>query len=226
MQASIEWESQDDGFIAKIMVPNGTNGIEVGTPVLVIADSADAVPAFASFTAADAGGASALPAEAAPPAAEPAAAAAPAASKQPAAAAPRPTQQAAGSRVVASPLAKKQAAEAGVSLAGVPGSGPHGRIVAADVQQLIASGGGGAQAAAEAGAGGGAAAAADAYQSFTDVPNSQIRKITARRLLESKQQIPHYYLTITARVDALQQFRRVRGAACLLAVAAVVLSNP
>ena len=57
LQATIEWEAQEDGVVAKILVAEGTGGIDVGTPVLVIADSADVVPAFAGFTAADAGGA-------------------------------------------------------------------------------------------------------------------------------------------------------------------------
>lgn len=206
LQATIEWESQDDGVVAKLLVAEGSQGIQVGTPVIVIADSAGDVPAFASFTAADAGGAApaaeaAAPKQEAAPAAAPAApAAAPAARP---AAAPRPAAVAPGGRVVASPYAKKLAAEAGVSLAGAAGSGPGGRVVAADVQQLVASGGAApAAAAAYAGAPG-----ADAYASYTDVPNSQIRKVTARRLQESKQQIPHYYLTISARVDALQRFR-------------------
>jgi pyruvate dehydrogenase E2 component (dihydrolipoamide acetyltransferase) len=202
----MEWEAQDGGVIAKILMPEGSSGIEVGTPVLVIADSADAVPAFAAFTAADASGAPPpAAAAAAAPAAAPAAAKAAAPAAAPRAAAP--TKLAPGDRIVASPYAKKLAADAGISLAGAPGSGPGGRLVAADVQQLIASGGaapaGGAPAAAEAAP----PAGAYAYAGYTDVPNTQIRKVTARRLLESKQQIPHYYLTISARVDALQQFR-------------------
>lgn len=203
-KATIEWESQDDGFIAQILVPEGTSGISVGTPVLVITESKGDVPAFAAFTAADAGGTAAPKVEAAAPAAAaPAPPAAPSAA--PAAAAPQPEVQAAapGGRVIASPYARKLAAQAGVSLAGAPGSGPGGRIVAADVQQLIASGG-----AAPTAAVGAAPEAAYAYATYTDIPNSQIRKVTARRLLESKQQVPHYYLTISARVDRLQQLRQ------------------
>jgi hypothetical protein len=211
-QATIEWESQDDGFVAKLLVPEGTSNIEVGTPVLVIADSADDVPAFASFSPADAAG-GAAPAAAAAEAPTPAPAAAPeapAAPLQTPSAAPRRSAAPApapGGRVVASPYARKLAAEAGVSLAGVAGSGPGGRVVAADVQQLVASGGGAPAAAAEAGA----PAPAYPYADYTDVPNSQIRKVTARRLLESKQQVPHYYLTVTARVDALQRLRWAGG---------------
>lgn len=194
-------------MVAKLLVPEGSQGIQVGTPVLVIADSAGDVPAFAGFTAADAGGAApaaAAPTQEAAPAAEPAAPAAAAAPAARPAPAQRQAAAAPGGRVVASPYAKKLAAEAGVSLAGAAGSGPGGRIVAADVQQLVASGGAAPAAAAYGGAPG-----TEAYASYTDVPNSQIRKVTARRLQESKQQIPHYYLTISARVDALQSFRWV-----------------
>ncbi|PSC68851.1 Dihydrolipoyllysine-residue acetyltransferase component of pyruvate dehydrogenase mitochondrial [Micractinium conductrix] len=209
-KATMEWESQDDGFVAKILLPEGSSSVEVGTPVIVIADSADAVPAFAGFTAADAGGAGGAPPSAAaepaapPPQAQAAApAAAPAAPKPAApAAAPRAAAPTPGGRVVASPYAKKLAAEAGISLAGAAGSGPGGRLVAADVQQLVSSGGAAPAGAAYAG---GAPAGMGAH---TDVPNSQIRKVTARRLVESKQTVPHYYLTVSARVDALQRFRQ------------------
>jgi pyruvate/2-oxoglutarate dehydrogenase complex dihydrolipoamide acyltransferase (E2) component len=106
----------------------------------------------------------------------------------------------AGGRVVASPYAKKLAADAGISLAGVGGSAPSGRIVAADVQQLIASGGAAPAAAAAAP---GAAAAAPGGE-YTDVPVTQIKRITADRLLMSKQTIPHYYLTMECQVRQQQ----------------------
>ncbi len=107
-------------------------------------------------------------------------------------------------RVVASPYAKKLALEAGVSIVGVAGTGPNGRIVAEDVQRLIASGGGGPAAAVAAGAGPDGAAPGAPY---VDIVNSQIRKVTAARLLESKQQVPHYYLTVDVRMDTLMKLR-------------------
>lgn len=203
-KATIEWESQDEGVVAKLLVPSGTNGVDVGAPVMVMVDDKSKVAAFQAFTAADAGGAPAAapaPAAEAPPApmqtaAKPAAA--PAAPRPPAAAGGAP-----GGRVIASPYAKKLAADAGVSLAGVPGSGPGGRIVAADVHELIASGGG---APATAAAAPGAPAAA--FGGYTDAEATQIRKVIARRLLESKQQIPHYYLTVSCRIDRLAATRQ------------------
>ena len=99
--------------------------------------------------------------------------------------------------MVASPHARKLAADAGISLAGVAGSGPGGRIVAADVEQLLASGGGAPAAAAPAAACAAAAAPAGGY---TDLEVNNIKKVTAARLLESKLTIPHYYLTMECQV--------------------------
>lgn len=162
----MDWESQDDGVVAKWLVEEGARDIAVGTPVLVMVDSKDDVAAFAGFTAASAGAAAAAPKAAAPQAAAPAQAPTPAAA--PKAAAPKAAPRAApGSRVIASPLAKKMALEAGVGLAGVAGSGPGGRIVAADVERLIASGGGAPAASATAAASG----------PFVDIVNSNIRKV-------------------------------------------------
>ena len=204
-KATIEWEAQEEGVIAKILVPGGSSGVEVGSPVLVMVDDKGEVASFANFTMADATGggggdgataAAAAPADTAPPPPFPTPTlTTPTPAAKPAAA-PSP-----GGRIIASPYAKKLANEAGVSLAGVGGSGPGGRIVAADVQQLIASGG-----AARPGVGA-VAGGAPILSAYTDVEATQIRKITARRLLESKQQIPHYYLTVSCRIDALSVVR-------------------
>lgn len=220
-KATIEWESQEDGFIAKILVPEGSNGIAIGAPVLVLVDDKDAVAQFSSFTAEDAnpGGAPKKPAaaEEKPAEKQPAAPAAPAAAAPKPGAAPKAATAAApaGGRIVASPYAKKLAAEAGVSLEGLAGSGPGGRIVAEDVQRLISSGGGkpaaGEAAAAapapKAAAGGATAPAGEYTDYYTDIPTTQIKRVTAKRLLESKQQIPHYYLTSSIRIDALSKLR-------------------
>jgi pyruvate dehydrogenase E2 component (dihydrolipoamide acetyltransferase) len=99
--------------------------------------------------------------------------------------------------VVASPYAKKLAADAGVSLSGASGSGPGGRVTAADVQQLVASGG-----AAPAAAGASTTAAAAPSGGYTDIDVTNIKKVTAQRLLESKLTIPHYYLTMECQVGS------------------------
>jgi len=105
---------------------------------------------------------------------------------------PPPASSAEG-RVVASPFARKVADEQGVSLSGIQGTGPNNRIIAADVMEY-------AGAAKE-------ARPAVVTQAYTDIPNSNIRKVTARRLTESKQTIPHYYLTIDCHVDKLEKMR-------------------
>lgn len=106
-----------------------------------------------------------------------------------------------GRRIIASPYAKKLASQGGVSLQGVQGSGPSGRIVAADVQSLLSSPG------ATPSAGAQPAPQLKAEGEFADIPTSQIRQVIARRLLESKQQIPHYYLTVACRIDKMMGMR-------------------
>lgn len=213
-KATMEWEAQDDGVIAKILVEAGVSDVPVGTPVAVVVDDEGLVGAFEAYTAADAaakegggGGAGSSAAAAAP--ADAAAAAAPAPSTPtPAAAAPlRTATLASGPRVIASPYAKKLAADAGASLVGVPGTGPGGRIVAADVVALLVSGGGGAKSSSLSPASSSGVEVGGEYESFADVPHSQIRRVTASRLLQSKQQVPHYYLTVDVRLDALLETR-------------------
>lgn len=201
-KATMAWESQDEGFLAQILLPGGSKDVPVGTPAAVIVDDKEMVAAFSSFSPADVGGApAAAPAAAAP---EPPKAAAPA-TAAPApkpAAKPAPAAAAPGARVIASPYARKLAAEASVSLAGISGTGPGGRIVAADVEAAIRSG-----KAAPAGASAGAPAATPSTGTWTDIDISQIKRVTASRLLQSKQEIPHYYVTQEVAVDSLLALR-------------------
>ena len=136
-KASMEWEAQEDGVLAQILVQEGTSGIQVGAPVFVQVDSVDDVDAFKAFTAADAGASTApvgikteavteAPAMAAAPASTPAAPV----SKAPSVPV---TPRKAGERVVASPYARSLALENNVDLSTLQGYGPGGRIVAADV---------------------------------------------------------------------------------------------
>jgi len=198
-KATIEWEAQEEGVVAKILVPEGSSGLDVGSPVLIMVDDKNSVPAFEAYTVGDAGvDAPGISAPVVPPKVEPVAPQKKAAPKQRTAAAPS------GGRIIASPYAKKLASEAGISLSGAGGSGPGGRIIAADVHQLIASGG-----APRVGAAAAAPGSLEGFPStFDDIENSQIRKITARRLLESKQQVPHYYLTVSCRIDRLTALRQ------------------
>ena len=188
--------------------------VQVGEPVVVIVEDKSLVPAFTSYSADDAQSgpsSSAPPVEAAESKKEKPAggsskgkqSSAPAGAPAKPAAPPPPPQRKSGERVIASPHARKLAIEAGVALDKVSGSGPGGRIVAADVQQAVESGaaqGGGDAASAATGG-------ADAFTAFSDVSASQIKKVTARRLLESKTTVPHYYLTMDCNVDALAAMR-------------------
>lgn len=163
--------------------------------MVVIVEDEDLIPAFSSFTAADAGGAGPpAPAAASPPAAAPAVPAA--APPVPAAAPPRAAR--ASGRAVSSPYARRLAREAGIPLEALQGSGPGGRVVAADVKQGITSG----VPAATAAAGGG-----DLSAAFTDEAIKQIQKITAKRLLESKTTVPHYYVSYECEMDRLLALR-------------------
>jgi len=199
-KATMEFEAVDEGTITSILVPEGTDNVKVGTVIAIIDGDGSAVaPAPKAATPAPA------------PAAEPAPAPAPA-TAAPAAAAVAPARVADGERVKASPLARRIAAEKGVDLSGVTGSGPHGRIVKADV--VGAPAGLAKPAAAPAAASATATAAPAAAPAAWDetIPHeveklSNMRKTIARRLTEAKQTIPHIYLTLDVRLDALLKLR-------------------
>jgi pyruvate dehydrogenase E2 component (dihydrolipoamide acetyltransferase) len=216
-KATMEFEAVDEGTIASLDVAENTDNVAVGTVIATLAGDDEEAPAAKP---------EAKPAEAEAKPAPIAAKAAPEpAAKAPAAPAPAPTPASAsnGTRVIASPLAKRVAAEKGIDLAAVKGSGPNGRIIRADVDSAEPGKGAAPQAAAakpaetkstpEA-----AAASPPASQKLTDaIPDfgipfadqklSSMRKVIARRLTESKQTVPHIYLTVDIRLDALLKLR-------------------
>ncbi len=192
-KAVMEFEAVDEGTIARILVPEGSDEVKVGTVIALIAGEGE----DAAAPAAPAPKADSPPA---PPKAD--------APKADAALAPSPAPKAAngGDRVKASPLARRLAGQQGLDLAGLTGSGPGGRIVRADVEG--AAGTAPARAAAPPAA---AAAPAPALVE-TDIPHDEIklsnmRKTIARRLTEAKQTIPHIYLTVDIRLDTLLKLR-------------------
>ncbi len=203
-KATMEFEAVDEGVIARIVVAEGTDGVKVGSVIAVLADEGE-----------DAGAVEAPKAEPAPAAAtaeagkpsEPAPAPVTAAKAANGAAAPAP-----GDRINASPLARRIAEAKGVDLSAVAGSGPNGRIVKADVEGV-----GGAPVPrpfADVAAPAASAPAAPAGPVWFDesIPHeaeklSNIRKTIARRLTEAKQTIPHIYLTVDVRLDALLKLR-------------------
>lgn len=195
-KATMEFEAVDEGVVTAIEVPAGTEGVKVGTVIAMIAgEDDDEAPAPAPVATK----AAAAPVAAAAPAPAPVKAVVPA-----------PAAKAASTgksdRVVASPLARRIAADKGIDLASVKGSGPNGRIVRADLE-------GGVHSAAAAPAPGAVAmpAAPVSVPDFGIPYESQklnnVRKVIARRLTEAKQTVPHIYLTVDIRLDALLKVR-------------------
>ena len=208
-KATMEFEAVDEGIVSKILVPEGTEGVKVGTVIAMIgADAADTAGSAKPAAAAQAAEPAPAKSEAAAPApvATPAPAPAPAATPAPAAAS--------GERIKASPLAKRIAAEKGVNLAGLTGSGPGGRIIKADVEGAKP---GAAAPAAQASAASATAAPAAAPAGASKIPDFGIphedtkltgmRKTIARRLSQSMQEAPHIYLSVDIRLDALLKLR-------------------
>ncbi|NRB05239.1 MAG: pyruvate dehydrogenase complex dihydrolipoamide acetyltransferase [Rhodobacteraceae bacterium] len=199
-KATMEFEAVDEGIVGKILIAEGTEAVKVNTPIAILVEDGEEVPAA---------GAPAVPAAAPAPAAVEAPAAAPAA---PAPAAPAKD----GTRVFASPLARRIAAQKGLDLSAMTGTGPHGRIVKADVE---------AAEAAPSPAAATAAASAPATTPMPSGPSSDaiskmydgrdyeeisldgMRKTIAARLTEAKQTVPHFYLRRDIKLDALLAFR-------------------
>ncbi len=207
-KATMEVEAVDEGVLAKILVDEGAEGVAVNTAIAVILEDGESESDLEGFSTGPAPAPAAAPAavvEAAPAAAAPQpAAAAPAAAAQPAAAAAvAPVAASSGGRVFASPLARRLAAQAGLDLAGVTGSGPGGRIVKADVEGAKAGG-----VAPVAAAGVAAAPALEGDAPYELQPASTMRKVIAARLTESKQTVPHFYLTVDCEIDQLLNARK------------------
>jgi pyruvate dehydrogenase E2 component (dihydrolipoamide acetyltransferase) len=233
-KATMEVESIDEGIVGKIVVPEGTEGVKVNAVIAVIladGESASDIKADAPAPAAKApepAKAEAPKAESAPAAKMPTATTGSAAAPVPAPKAEAPAAATNGARVFASPLAKRLAKEAGIELSAIAGSGPHGRVVKSDVEgaksgktPLKA-----APAAAAAAPSGGAAVAGGMTRaqvlalypegSYELVPNDGMRKVVAARLTEAKQTIPHFYLTLDCKIDALLSAREQINAAAPL----------
>ena len=203
-KATVEVEASDDGVMGKIVVPEGTKGVKVNDLIAVLLEEGESADSIK-------GGAK--PAPKAPPAT---AAPAPAAVPQPQAAAPAPAQPAppqangGGDRIFASPLARRMAEKAGIDLTSLKGSGPHGRIVKSDID--AARGQAPAAAAPTQAVAPQAKAPPPAptagLPSFTEVPHTTMRKVIAQRLVQSKRDAPHFYLSMDCQIDKLLALRK------------------
>ncbi|HEV2186044.1 MAG TPA: pyruvate dehydrogenase complex dihydrolipoamide acetyltransferase [Stellaceae bacterium] len=225
-KATMEYEAVDEGRLGKIIVPEGAQGIKVNQPIAVLLEEGEDASAIG-----DVGAAAPAPAAEAKPAtpqpsrgngtADTASAPRPASGERvatgvsPAAGeGPPPAPTPSGDRIFASPLARRMAAQAGLDLATIKGSGPQGRIVKADIDAALARGPAPITRAPI------QTPAARPPQpapftpvtgdpSFTQKPHSQMRRVIARRLTESKQNVPHFYETIDCEIDELLRIRKV-----------------
>jgi pyruvate dehydrogenase E2 component (dihydrolipoamide acetyltransferase) len=205
-KATMEFEAVDEGTIGKVLVAEGTAGVKVNTAIAVLVEDGETV-------------------QAAPKAAAvaPAAPAAPVAVAAPVAAVQAAAPVSGGARVFASPLARRIAKEKGLDLTRVAGSGPHGRIVRADVEgaspvavaamavaaapAAVAAAAAPAKAAMPTGMGAETVLKMYADREFVEVALDGMRRTVAARLTEAKQTIPHFYLRREVRLDALMAFR-------------------
>ncbi|KJF74517.1 pyruvate dehydrogenase complex dihydrolipoamide acetyltransferase [Agrobacterium arsenijevicii] len=219
-KATMEVEAVDEGIVAKLVVAAGTDAVKVNALIAILAAEGEDVA-----EAAKGGNAAPAPSQAKAEAPkEEKTEAAPVKAEQAAApSAPAPVAKS-GERVFASPLARRLAKEAGLDLTAVSGSGPHGRIVKTDVEKAAASGGAKAAPAAAASAGAPAPALAKGPSeeavlklfepgSYELVPHDGMRKVIAKRLVESKQTVPHFYVSVDCELDTLLALRAQLNAA-------------
>ncbi len=211
-KATMELEATDEGVLGKILVAEGSEGVAINAAIAVILEEGEDSSALEGFSADAAPAAAAPAAPAAAPIPEPAPAPTPAAPAAAPAPAPAPAVASApaGGRLFASPLARRIAGAAGLDLGLISGSGPKGRIVKADVEAAIAAGTAkpAAAAVATAAPGPAPAAAAPVSADYNEVPLNSMRKTIARRLVEAKQTIPHFYLSIDIEIDKLLAARK------------------
>lgn len=196
-KATVDFEMQEEGFIAKLLYPEGSKDVKLGQVVAIVVDNKDDIAKFKDFSASAPAPAAAAPAAPKKEAAAPAQTAAPSTPTQ---AAPKKAQD--SGRVFISPLAKRLADEAGVDVSSVQGSGPNSRIIKSDVEAAIES----AKSAPKKSAAP-QIILPEFVGEFEDLQNSNIRKVIAERLSYSKQNIPHYYVTVAVNVDNLIKLR-------------------
>lgn len=202
-KATMEVESIDEGTLGKILIPAGSENVPVNTVIALLLEEGEDKKALAAYKPAKPEPVAEVAEEPAEPAAEAVAPAAQAPAPTAAPSAPTVAPQAAvlplpssgEERVKASPVAKRVAAQAGIDISALIGSGPKGRIIKSDVEDAVKRGGV-------------SGVVRRNPVELEQVPNSGMRKVIARRLSESKQQIPHFYLSLDCNIDKLLEARK------------------
>jgi pyruvate dehydrogenase E2 component (dihydrolipoamide acetyltransferase) len=213
-KATMEVEAIDDGRVGRILVPEGTQGVKVNQPIALLLGEGEESADLAQF---------AEPAAKPGAAAEPALASSAVAGQTRSAAAKPLSSDGADGRIFASPLARRMAQQAGLDLAALTGSGPQGRIVKSDIEAALSRGRAAPAPTAPAIAAPqpipatapsaapvlmkGRVVALAGNPPYTERPLSAVRRVIARRLTESKQTVPHFYLTVDCEIDALLKIR-------------------
>ncbi|KAJ7492506.1 dihydrolipoamide acetyltransferase [Mycena latifolia] len=195
-KATIDVEATEDGILAKIIAQDGAKNVSVGSPIAIVAEEGDDLSG-ASEMASKASAAPAAKPESAPE--PPKAESAPSPPKS--SSSPPPKEKSdlpSGNRIFASPIAKKIALERGIPLGKLTGSGPDGRIVRDDVEKYTPSS-----------ASASATSAAAQLPDYVDTPVSNMRRTIGARLTQSKQELPHYYVTIDVAMDKVLKLREV-----------------
>ncbi len=218
-KATMEFEAVDEGTIAKILIAEGTDNVKVGTVIAILAEEGEDASAAASSSGEAKAEAPKEEAKTEAPKEDAPKDQSGAKAPKAAAPAPAPAPASSGDRVKASPLARRIAAEKNIDLASLSGSGPNGRVVKADVEGAkpgiaAAPTASAAPTPSASAAPAPAAASTEAKAVWYDesIPHtvdklSNIRKTIARRLTEAKQTVPHIYLTVDIRLDALLKLR-------------------
>ena len=184
-KATMEVEAVDEGILGKILIAAGTDEVKVNEVIALLLEEGEDASALANFTP---------KAVAAPQANADATPSSQTASSTMSQAID--TASSSGERIIASPVAKRIASDKGVNLSHIPGTGPRGRILKADVEGFSGSA-----------TTHSSQPVSFAHSGYTDIPLNNMRKVIAKRLLESKQSIPHFYLSVSCEIDALLALR-------------------
>lgn len=195
-KATVDFEMQEEGYVAKLLVSEGAQDINLGDIVAILVENEEDVAAFKDYKG-DSGSSAPAKEAASTPAQEETKSAPAQQSSTPQRQAPSTSQASSGDRKFASPYARKVAEEKGIDINSVSGSGPKGRVIASDVESHKGS----SRAAPS------QTPSGPVSSQYEDIPLTQMRKVIAQRLSESKETIPHYYVTVECEVDKLLALR-------------------